>query len=138
MSLAGASLCRGNAGLVMGEASSRQLVGSLTHQQPHGLDHVVAAAVQGVRNDSLCHGTLGLVEALLSTTEYTGDAELQRIAHQATADVARRVLAGRVVTGVPRGTWTPGLLDGAAGIGYGLLRAATPHRVPNVLLMCTP
>ncbi|MGW5400112.1 type 2 lanthipeptide synthetase LanM [Streptomyces sp. NPDC003952] len=138
MRLAGASWCRGNAGLVMGEVSSRQLIGALAHQRPHGLDRVVAAAVQGVRNDSLCHGTLGLVEALLSTTELTGDEELRRVARNAAADVAQRVLAGRVVTGVPRGTWTPGLLDGAAGIGYGLLRTAAPHRVPNVLLMSAP
>ncbi|SNT60790.1 type 2 lanthipeptide synthetase LanM [Actinacidiphila glaucinigra] len=138
MRLATASWCRGNAGLVMGEASSRWLVSGLEHQRPHGLDRVVAAVVQGVRNDSLCHGTLGLVEALLTTSEYIGDAELRRVARDAAAGVAQRVLAGRVVTGVPRGTWTPGLLDGAAGIGYGLLRTAAPHRVPNVLLMATP
>ncbi|WP_326615210.1 type 2 lanthipeptide synthetase LanM (plasmid) [Streptomyces scopuliridis] len=136
--LADASWCRGNAGLVMAEASGRRLVDGLEHQQPHGLDLVVAAVVRGVRNDSLCHGTLGLVEALLTTAEHTGDEELTRVARDATAGVARRVLASRVVTGVPGGTWTPGLLDGTAGIGYGLLRTTAPHRVPNVLLMSTP
>ncbi|MFF5488113.1 type 2 lanthipeptide synthetase LanM [Streptomyces virginiae] len=136
--LADASWCRGNAGLVMAEVSGRRLVDSLEHQRHPGLDLVVAAAAQGVRNDSLCHGTLGLVEALLTTAEHTGDEELTRVARDATAGVARRVLASRVVTGVPWGTWTPGLLDGAAGIGYGLLRTVAPHRVPNVLLMSTP
>jgi type 2 lantibiotic biosynthesis protein LanM len=136
--LAATSWCRGNAGLVMAEASGRQLVDGLNHQRPHGLDLVVAATVRGVRDDSLCHGTFGLVEALLTTAEHTGDEELLQVACDATADVARRVLAGRVVTGVPRATWTPGLLDGAAGIGYGLLRTAAPHRVPNILLMSTP
>ncbi|MFI1227183.1 MULTISPECIES: type 2 lanthipeptide synthetase LanM [unclassified Streptomyces] len=132
------SWCRGNAGLVMAEAAGRRLAEDLNRRRPHGLDLVVAAAVGGVRDDSLCHGTLGLVEALRTTAEHTGDAELAQLVRDVSAGVARRVLAGRVRTGVPRGTWTPGLLDGAAGIGYGLLRAAAPDRVPNVLLMSTP
>lgn len=136
--LADASWCRGNAGLVMAEASGLRLVGGSERQRPQGVDLVMAGVARGVGNDSLCHGTLGLVEALRTTAEHTGDEETARAARQATADVARRVLAGRVVTGVPRGTWTPGLLDGAAGIGYGLLRASAPDRVPNVLLMSTP
>lgn len=137
LSLDAASWCRGNAGLVMAEASSRQLVDGSNRQRPHGLDLVVAATVRGVQNDSLCHGTSGLVEALLTTAEHTGDEELLQVACDAAAAVARRVLAGRVMTGVPRATWTPGLLDGAAGIGYGLLRTAAPHRIPNILLVST-
>ncbi|NEB98727.1 type 2 lanthipeptide synthetase LanM [Streptomyces anulatus] len=138
MRLTADSWCRGNAGLVMAEASSRRLVDGPDRQRPHGLDLVVAATMRGVHDDSLCHGTFGLVEALLTTAEHTGDEELSRIARAAAAGVAHRVLADRVVTGVPRATWTPGLLDGAAGIGYGLLRTVAPHRVPNVLLMSTP
>lgn len=133
--LASASWCRGNAGLVMAEVGSQRLVDGVGYQRHPGLDLVEAAAVQGVCNDSLCHGTLGLVEALLTTAEHTGSEELLRAARGAAAGVARRVAVGRVVTGAPRGTWTPGLLDGAAGIGYGLLRTAAPWRVPNVLLL---
>ncbi|WP_405787192.1 type 2 lanthipeptide synthetase LanM [Streptomyces sp. NBC_00029] len=139
--LASASWCRGNAGLVMGAFGSRRLLDGPEFQGAHGLDlaaAVAAALARGVDNDSICHGALGLVDALLTTTDHTGDQELLRIARDATADVARRVLAGRVVTGAPRGTWTPGLLDGAAGIGYGLLRILSPHRVPSVLLMSVP
>ncbi|MEV2263094.1 type 2 lanthipeptide synthetase LanM [Streptomyces anulatus] len=138
LSLDAVSWCRGNAGLVMAEAGGRQLLDSSHRRPPHGLDLVVAATVRGVQNDSLCHGTSGLVEALLTTAEHTGNEELLRVAHDAAASVARRVLADRVMTGVPQATWTPGLLDGAAGIGYGLLRTAAPHRVPNILLMSTP
>ncbi|WP_420167797.1 type 2 lanthipeptide synthetase LanM [Streptomyces violaceoruber] len=133
-----ASWCRGNAGLLMAAAHERRLTGEPFVSGPHpGLDLVEAAVARGVRNDSLCHGTLGLVEALLTTAGLTGDETAAGTARDAAAGVARRVLAGETVTGVPRGTWTPGLLDGAAGIGYGLLRIAAPERVPNVLLLST-
>jgi lantibiotic modifying enzyme len=37
--------------------------------------------------------------------------------------------------GTPQAVDTPGLMTGIAGIGYGLLRAAQPDRVPCVLVL---
>jgi lantibiotic modifying enzyme len=80
---------------------------------------------------SLCHGELGIVEAL------TGD----RADHVA---AIRRRRAGLILDaygqygptcGTPGGVPTPGLLGGVAGIGYGLLRLGHPERVPSVLLL---
>ncbi|GAA1989783.1 type 2 lanthipeptide synthetase LanM family protein [Amycolatopsis minnesotensis] len=84
-------------------------------------------SVTGFANDSLCHGTLGLVETMLS------DPASAEIAKRVAGTIANSVLAGEFRCASPYGTWIPGLLNGAAGIGYGLLRTAAPDRVPSVL-----
>ncbi|MEU7589950.1 type 2 lanthipeptide synthetase LanM family protein [Micromonospora sp. NPDC049230] len=92
----------------------------------------------GTGNDCLCHGDLGLVEVLFSAGRRTGDSTLVSLAGRAARSAAEIVLAGEERTGVPLGLHVPGLLMGAAGIGYGLLRAARPDLAPNVLLLEPP
>jgi hypothetical protein len=83
---------------------------------------------------SLCHGELGIVEALAGDRGEQGE----QVAS------ARRRRAGLIldacnrfgpVCGTPGGVATPGLLNGIAGIGHGLLRLGHPERVPSVLLL---
>jgi class II lanthipeptide synthase len=131
--------CCGAAGIALARAGVDGL--TLPRRQGHqrGLPPEAGAAradlLRGVGNDSLCHGTLGLAETLLTHGEAVGDGELIAIARRGAAAVARRVLAGDVRTGVPSRVWSPGLLNGAAGVGYGLLRIAMPQRLPNVLML---
>lgn len=126
--------CRGAAGTLLAAA---RLGGAPLAGRPE-LSAVREGLRAGVGNDSLCHGTLGLAEALRTAGERTGDPALVDEARRAATGVAHRVLAGDVRTGVPRGLWVPGLMNGAAGIGYGLLRTALPGRaVPDVLLLGT-
>lgn len=101
-------------------------------------DLVVDGWYSGIGNDSICHGDLGLVEALLSAGPALGRPDLAPLGGCAARAVADQVLAGHPRPGVPRGVSTPGLLMGLAGIGYGLLRAALPHQIPNVLLLDVP
>jgi lantibiotic modifying enzyme len=84
---------------------------------------------------SLCHGELGIAEAL-TVLATTGDRP-ERVA------APRRRRAGLVLDaihqygascGTPDGVPTPGLLSGFAGIGYGLLRLGFAERVPSALL----
>ncbi|MGB3443281.1 MAG: type 2 lanthipeptide synthetase LanM family protein [Actinophytocola sp.] len=84
-----------------------------------------------LRDLSLCHGELGIAEAL------AGD-------HTERAAVTRRRRAGLILDaytqygptcGTPDDVPTPGLLNGVAGIGYGLLRLGYAERVPSVLLL---
>lgn len=116
--------CRGAAGLAIarGEADPARAVSRL-------LDRPV------LRDLSLCHGELGVMEAVTVLTERAGD--------RATTAAARR-RAGLVLgaidrygpsCGTPGSVSTPGLLSGWAGIGYGLLRLGFPTRVPSVLLL---
>jgi hypothetical protein len=82
---------------------------------------------------SLCHGELGIAEAL---TVLAGRDD--RVA------ATRRRRAGLIldaygrygaVCGTPGGVTSPGLLTGLAGIGYGLLRLGFADRVPSALLL---
>jgi type 2 lantibiotic biosynthesis protein LanM len=81
------------------------------------------------RDLSLCHGELGMIDALMAD---------QR-AEPAWRDQVARIVAmidhTDGVCGTPDGVVTPGLLRGLAGIGYQVLRAARPDRVPSVLTL---
>ncbi|MEU0881520.1 type 2 lanthipeptide synthetase LanM family protein [Lentzea sp. NPDC005914] len=86
---------------------------------------VALASREPLRDMSLCHGELGVVEALA--------------AHHPSAATRRTALllgaldehGARCAT--PGGVPSPGLLTGLAGIGYGVLRQGFP--VPSVLLL---
>jgi type 2 lantibiotic biosynthesis protein LanM len=77
---------------------------------------------------SLCHGELGIAEAL--TTEHLA-AERRRRAGL----ILDAFTQYGAICGTPGGVPTPGLLNGVAGIGYGLLRLGYAERVPSVLLL---
>ncbi|MFE2751085.1 type 2 lanthipeptide synthetase LanM family protein [Actinosynnema sp. NPDC059335] len=92
------------------------------------------AVHEPLRDLSLCHGELGVVEALTVLAE--------RGHGLAAAAQTRR--AGLVLgaleqygarCGTPDGVPSAGLLTGLSGIGYGLLRLGFPDQVPSVLLL---
>ncbi|MEW1633674.1 type 2 lanthipeptide synthetase LanM family protein [Streptomyces sp. NPDC093801] len=125
--------CRGRAGIALAVLDA-----------PGALDDPHLAAwsrrtVEGLgrdrpaADDSLCHGEAGLCELL---------------GHGAVPEVrphwirrAGALLASVEETGArsgaPDGVAHPGLLNGLAGIGHGLLRAGFPERVPSLLLLRT-
>lgn len=86
-------------------------------------------------NHCLCHGDLGNLELLRSAAVVLDRPELA-------GEVERR---GRLIVeglgrvgplcGTPMGSETPGLMNGLAGIGYGLLRLAALERVPSVMTL---
>ncbi|MDX8030731.1 type 2 lanthipeptide synthetase LanM family protein [Lentzea sp. BCCO 10_0856] len=83
------------------------------------------AAREPLRDMSLCHGELGVVEALAAH-------------HPSAATRRTALLLGALDDHGPRcatpgGVPSPGLLTGLAGIGHGLLRQGFP--VPSVLLL---
>jgi lantibiotic modifying enzyme len=95
---------------------------------------VRAALARGIGDDSLCHGAMGMAEALLRAGQVFHDEEAVTCARHTLDRMAGSPVEDRRNYGVPRGTWTPGFLSGASGIGYGLLRALAPERVPSALL----
>ncbi|NUR04521.1 MAG: type 2 lantipeptide synthetase LanM [Streptomyces sp.] len=83
----------------------------------------------------LCHGATGTLEFLLAGAKDASRAEsirhrLDRIATE--IPTSRRVVQD--ISTVPN----PGLLPGFAGVGYALLRAAFPDRLPSVLTLEVP
>ncbi|WP_436756743.1 type 2 lanthipeptide synthetase LanM family protein [Streptosporangium sp. V21-05] len=101
------------------------------------IDRALAAELARgpMANHSLCHGELGNLELLVRLRHRPEAAELltARTAHLLD-DLARHGPR----CGAPGAAPTPGLMNGLAGIGYGLLRLARPEHVPSVLLLDAP
>ncbi|NUO58502.1 MAG: type 2 lantipeptide synthetase LanM [Hamadaea sp.] len=75
-------------------------------------------------SDALCHGELGLIDALPAPDR---DKRLAAVIERIQQDGPRCATPGAVPSS--------GLVTGLAGIGYGLLRAAHPDEVPSVQLL---
>jgi type 2 lantibiotic biosynthesis protein LanM len=89
----------------------------------------------------LCHGDLGNLDVLLEAAHRSGGprrsarrTEVERLAAAALAGIER----DGPRSGTRGGVESPGLMNGLAGIGYGLLRLADPDRVPSVLALAPP
>lgn len=86
--------------------------------------------------DHLCCGNSGLAETLLTAGIRLKDRELTqealRIMSRLTARANRRGTAS-ITSGT--GFFNPSLFQGAAGVGYQLLRVASPDIIPSVLLL---
>lgn len=89
-------------------------------------------------NHSLCHGDLGNLELLLEAGIQLGDPQRLGRTKQIATMILESIKEHGWICGIPLGVETPGLMDGLAGIGYGLLRSANPSRVPSVLTLAPP
>lgn len=103
------------------------------------------AAVSAALRDSdssaghcLCHGDLGRIEFLRRSASALADARAAREAERRLAAILEEIERSGWRCGTPLQVETPGLLAGLAGIGYGLLQAASPERVPSVLTLEAP
>lgn len=90
------------------------------------------------RNHSLCHGDLGNIELLREAGERLGDPRWTLRAQAETRALLERGERHGWKSGAPCAVESPGLMTGLAGIGYGLLRLASPDRVPSVLTLVPP
>ncbi|WP_317447673.1 type 2 lanthipeptide synthetase LanM [Streptomyces collinus] len=86
-------------------------------------------------NDSLARGALGISDLLLSIDALSHEPEARELALGIAREVAGRVIDGKFCTAVPGAVWHPGLFAGTAGLGYGLLRAASPTAMPSTVLL---
>jgi type 2 lantibiotic biosynthesis protein LanM len=89
-------------------------------------------------NHSLCHGDLGNLDFILEASRVLDKPLLDRLVNQLSAMVLESASRYGWLCGVPLNVETPGLMTGLAGIGYGMLRLASPSEVPSVLMMEPP
>ncbi|HEX4224429.1 MAG TPA: type 2 lanthipeptide synthetase LanM family protein [Pseudonocardiaceae bacterium] len=82
-----------------------------------------------LRDMSLCHGELGVLNTLLAMGGLPS-----AMAERGTAFLLGALERFGPSCALPGGVSGPGLLTGLAGIGYGLLRLGMPEQVPSVLL----
>lgn len=87
-------------------------------------------------NHSLCHGNLGNLDFLMQAAAFVQlpDREIGNRINW----ILRSIESKGWRCGVPQGAEVPGLMRGLAGIGYGLLRAVSPSRIPSVLTLDGP
>jgi len=89
------------------------------------------------RNHSLCHGDLGNLDFLMQARDQLGSAPLERQCRRLATIILDSIDANGFRCGTPLCAESPSLMNGLAGIGHGLLRAAYPDRIPSVLA-CDP
>ena len=89
-------------------------------------------------NHSLCHGDLGNLDFILEASRVLDKPLLDRLVNQLSAMVLESASRYGWLCGVPLNVETPGLMTGLAGIGYGMLRLASPLEIPSVLMMEPP
>lgn len=144
--------CHGAAGIGLARAALSHMVERVPGLgEAQGLLHddlaIAAATVEadlvrdgahvGLGNDSLCHGDLGLIETLQAAAVVLDRPDLSLLGRRCAHAIAERVLEGDLRCGTPDRLSAPGLMFGVAGIGHGLLRAAAPETVSDVLLLAS-
>ncbi len=86
-------------------------------------------------NHCLCHGDLGNLDLLLQASIATGSSELSKSVNDWSNQILASMKRYGWLCGVPLRVESPALMNGLAGICYGLLRLAAPQRVPSVLTL---
>jgi len=130
--------CHGAPGIALGRLDSLRFLDDAAMRED--LATAVDATLAGGfgKGHSLCHGDLGNLEILALAAEMLSAPGLD--------DRVGR-LAGGILGSIREYGWRcgvltrgemPGLMLGLAGIGYGLLRAGAPERVPSVLRLAPP
>jgi type 2 lantibiotic biosynthesis protein LanM len=87
------------------------------------------------QNHCLCHGDLGNLDFLLQAQERFPDPALAADLHRFLEIVLASLDRDGWLCGTRGSVDSPGLMNGFAGIGLGLLRLAEPGRVPSVLVL---
>jgi lantibiotic modifying enzyme len=129
--------CHGAPGIGLGRIASLPYL-----DDPEMLEEIRAAVratlAEGFGfNHCLCHGDLGNLELVREAGRVLEDEDLEAEAERIAGRILARIERDGPRCGASIHTEIPGLLTGLAGIGYGLLRAAWPDRVPSVLLLET-
>lgn len=123
--------CRGAAGLLA--ARSRPVTPAAAAEIPAAVRLLTRRPV--LANLSLCHGELGIAESLIVLAGPARNDWAAREWRRRAGVILDAVHRCSATCGTPGGVSTPGLLDGLAGIGYGLLRLGYPRQVPSVLFL---
>lgn len=105
------------------------------------VDDEITAALNNARtigyggSHSLCHGDLGTVDFFLEAANHATGSHLRQETNRWGAAILDSIRTQGWQCGLPFGEAAPSLMVGLAGIGYGLLRLANPHRVPSILTL---
>jgi type 2 lantibiotic biosynthesis protein LanM len=130
--------CHGAPGIALGRLDSLRFLDDAAMRED--IATAVSATLAGGfgKGHSLCHGDLGNLEILALAAEILDAPELEDRVGRLAGGILGSLRADGWRCGVLSRGEMPGLMLGLAGIGYGLLRAAAPERVPSVLRLAPP
>ena len=140
-----ASWCYGTPGLGVARLSalrSPESAGDSSHTDRRvlrdELEELVLTTIEHgfVDNHCLCHGDLGTLDFLIQARAVIPGLEAR--IDQAAAHVLDDIRRNGARCGTPENVPSPGIMNGLAGIGYGLLRLADPDHVPSLLALDPP
>ena len=131
------SWCHGAPGIALARLGGLPVLdgAEVHHDIAAGVAATEATPLEDV--DYLCCGNLGRVEVLWYAGRELGRRDLAESALRRASWILERVRSKGYLLlhpSLPREVYNPGFFQGAAGIGYQLLRLAQPDRLPSVLL----
>ncbi|MEW6732262.1 MAG: type 2 lanthipeptide synthetase LanM family protein [Acidobacteriota bacterium] len=85
------------------------------------------------KNYTLCHGDLGNLDFLLQASQILKDQELHIKVYTLATSILESIKSSEILSGTQISGQILGLMVGLAGIGYQMLRLASPQQVPSVL-----
>lgn len=130
--------CHGAAGIGMGRLASLRYLDTAEMREEIAIALEQVEKTGFMMNHSLCHGSLGNLDALLIAARILDDPAYEQKVRLYGGLILDTFPQNGWLTGVPLSVESPGLMTGLAGIGYQLLRLAEPELVPSVLLLAAP
>ncbi|MGB1288689.1 MAG: type 2 lanthipeptide synthetase LanM, partial [Aggregatilineales bacterium] len=132
--------CHGATGIALSRMACLQFIDDMHLQNDATIAlQTTATMLQQTASfsDHVCCGNAGRIEALLSAGQLMNTSQHIEKAHFAGQQMVNHAANNggyRYAPGLPRGIITPGFFQGAAGIGYQLLRLVFPDELPSALL----
>jgi type 2 lantibiotic biosynthesis protein LanM len=128
--------CHGAPGIGLGRLGTLDILDSPAIRRDIAAALTATASVGLLPRDHLCCGNAGLMETLCLAGARLAHGDWSAKARQLAARmVARRHARGSFSIAFHNGFFNPSLFQGAAGVGYQMLRLAEPATVPSVLLL---
>lgn len=120
------------------------LIEAMRHFRDPRLAHRLTTALEVTERHGfgmshcLCHGDLGNLELITLAMGIPGWRAWEETHRKVSAVVANEMATEGFRCGVSVDAENPGLMNGLAGIGFGLLRLTWPRCVPSVLTLAPP
>lgn len=121
--------CNGLTGMLFSNSINQQ-----EHTETIARELIAKLEAQDCSDDSLCHGTMGALQALQHMAPALPNGDTYDI-KSLTEGILTRMISNGAQCGTVNGVFSPGLMDGMAGIGMAALGIADQQRTSVIPLM---
>jgi type 2 lantibiotic biosynthesis protein LanM len=128
--------CHGAPGIGLGRIGALDIMDTLEVRREIQAALASTGSVNLLPRDHLCCGNAGLMDTLCSAGErFPQDGWRHKALQLASRTIARSNKRGGFNIAFHNGFFNPSLFQGAAGVGYQMLRLADPAKISSVLLL---